>query len=330
MYNHIGGYVHNSSLEYNIINDSITNEETCMAIDCLKNGKSPGTDGIPAEFVKSCKSILSSDITNILNYIIGPRDFPTSWAEGLRSAIFKCGSRLDAGNYRGITVLPVMEKIFETIVYRRLSFANEAFDKTDKFNGGFLPGCRTADNILILQGLVQRQLCIGSSLVVCFVDFSKAFDLINRHILFYKIIKGGWHGPVIDTLRNLYDKLSLRVKSNRRISSKIFSKLGVNQGGVASGILFRKYLADLESYLSSEHGICISDGIITHLLWADDLILFSDTFHGLQKQLNGFQQFCSSNHMLVNEIKTKVMVFGNPTTSRIYFNKKNNRWGERL
>ena len=208
------------------------------------------------------------------------------------------------------------------IVYRRLSFANEAFDKTDEFNGGFLPGCRTADNIFILQGLVQRQLCIGSSLVVCFVDFSKAFDLINRHILFYKIIKGGWHGPVIDTLRNLYDKLSFRVKSNRRISSKIFSKLGVNQGGVASGILFRKYLADLESYLSSEHGICISDGIIAHLLWADDLILFSDTFHGLQKQLNGLQQFCSSNHMLVNEIKTKVMVFGNPTTSKIYFNTK--------
>ena len=138
----IGGYVHNSSLEYNIINDSITNEETCMAIDCLKNGKSRGTDVIRAEFVKSCKSMMH---------------------------------RLDAGNYRGITVLPVMEKIFETIVYRRLSFAKEAFDKSDTFNGGFLPGCRTADNIFILQGLVQHQLCIGSSLVVCFVDFFQSF-----------------------------------------------------------------------------------------------------------------------------------------------------------
>ena len=135
-------------------------------------------------------------------------------------------------------------------------------------------------------------------------------------------MKGGWHGPVIDTLRNLYDKLSFRVKSNRRISSKIFSKLGVHQGGIASGILFRKYLVDLESYLSSEHGICIIDGIIAHFIWADDLISLSDTFQSLQKQLNGLQQFCSSNHMLVNEIKTKVMVFGNPTTSRIYFNTK--------
>ena len=44
-----------------MINDSITNEETCMATDCLKNGKSPGTDDIPTEFVKSCKSILSSE-----------------------------------------------------------------------------------------------------------------------------------------------------------------------------------------------------------------------------------------------------------------------------
>ena len=103
--------------------------------------KSPGIDSIPAEFVKSCKYTLSSDITLVLNYIIGLRDFPKAWAEGLRSSVFKSGSRLDAGNYRGITILPIIEKIFEIIVYRRLSFGNDAFDKKDKYNGGFLTGC---------------------------------------------------------------------------------------------------------------------------------------------------------------------------------------------
>ena len=117
-----------------------------------------------------------------------------------------------------------------------------AFDKNDKYNGGFLTGCRTADNIFILQGLVKPQLSIGSTLVVCFVDFAKAFDLINRHILFHKIMKCGWHGPVIDTLRNLYSKNSFRIKNNGRISSTIVNNLGVNQGGVASGLLFRKYV----------------------------------------------------------------------------------------
>ena len=96
-------------------------------------------------------------------------------------------------------------------------------------------------------------------------------------------MKGGWHGPAIDTLSNLYDNISFRVKSNSRVSTKVISKLGVNQGSVASGLLFRKYIEDLDSYLSTERGVCIGNEIVAHLLWADELILFSDTFHGLQK-----------------------------------------------
>ena len=89
--------------------------------------------------------------------------------------------------------------IFETAVHNRLSFINEAFDKIDKRNGGFLKGSRTSDNMFILNGMIERQLIKGKPLYVCYVDFSKAFDVVNRHILFYKIIKSGWHGRVVDT-----------------------------------------------------------------------------------------------------------------------------------
>ena len=82
-------------------------------------------------------------------------------------------------------------------------------------------------------------------------------------------------------------------------------------------------MADLESYLSVEHGICTTNEIIAHLLWVDDLILFSDTFCGLQKQLDGLYQFCFNNHMIVNEMKTKFMVFGKPIdTSKLSFISK--------
>ena len=68
-----------------------------------------------------------------------------------------------------------------------LEFINEAFDRTDKYNGGFLKGSRTSDNIYIyiyiyiyiLQSLIERQVNFGQSPTVCVVDFSKAFDLIN-------------------------------------------------------------------------------------------------------------------------------------------------------
>ena len=81
-------------------------------------------------------------------------------------------------------------------------------------------------------------------------------------------------------------------------------------------------MADLGNYLNSEYGVVLSDEIIVHLLWADDLILFSDTQQGLQKLLNGLQKFCHNNHMVVNETKTKVMCFGKPLNPNVYINGK--------
>ena len=134
-------------------------------------------------------------------------------------------------------------------------------------------------------------------------------------------MKGGWYGPVIDTLKNLYDNISFRVMNNDSVISKVIRKLGVNQSGVASGLLFCRYLADLDSYLSTEHGVCIGNEIVAHLVWADDLISFLNTLHGLQKQLHGLKQFCINNHMIVNEMKTKIMYFGIPKRSKLFFNQ---------
>ena len=111
---------------------------------------------------------------------------------------------------------------------------------------------------------------------MCFKDFSKVFDLINHNILFYKLMHGSWRGKVVDTLRDLNSKTSFRVKRNGRMSPSICNNICVNQEGVAGGFLFRKYMADLGRYLDKEVGVCVSADILVHLLWADDLILFSD------------------------------------------------------
>ena len=233
-----------------------------------------------------CKGILVPYITEVLNDIIEFREFPDVWACGIRSALFKNGSRAQVDNYRGITILPIMEKIFEIAVYRRLYFVNEAFDDVDKFNGGFVCDSRKSDNLLIvndlIDNLIKRQLALGKPLFVCFVDFANAFDLINRYILFYKIIKNGLKGRVIDTIRSLYKQGHIHVKCAGKISPPISNQLGVNQGGVASGLLFRKYMQDISDYLSKEVGVCISKEIVVHLLSADDLNLFSDSVDGLQ------------------------------------------------
>ena len=129
-------------------------------------------------------------------------------------------------------------------------------------------------------------------------------------ITFYKLINQGWSGRVIDTMRNFYSKTYFRVKINGRISPPIANHVGVNQGGNVSGLLFHKYMANLSEYLYTEVGICLGDSIVAYLLWANDLILLSDSVNGLQKQLNGLLCFCSDNMMIVNEMKTEVMVYG--------------------
>ena len=93
----------------------------------------------------------------------------------------------------------------------------------------------------------------------------KLFDLIDKHILFYKIINLAWHGKVINTLRDLYSKIYFRVKCNGEISSRILDTLGVNQGGNASGFLL-KYMADLSHYLHHEFAVVVDNKIIAHML----------------------------------------------------------------
>ena len=92
-----------------------------------------------------------------------------------------------------------MEKVFEIMVYKRLSFLNEALDRYDKWNGGYLKNIRTADNMFILNGAIQKQLILRKPLYIWFVDFSKAFDLVNRNIMFNKLMRSGWSGRVIET-----------------------------------------------------------------------------------------------------------------------------------
>ena len=79
-------------------------------------------------------------------------------------------------------------------------------------------------------------------------------------------------------------------------------------------------MTDLSGYLYAEVGVLMGDLIIHHLLWADNLILISNTPEGLKKQVNGLFRFCSDNHTIVNVIKTKCMAYNAKQPFTIYFN----------
>ena len=310
------------SNESDIINKNFTVTEIEAAIDYLKNGKSAGIDCIPPEFLKASKSSISEDLCLIFNYIIETRDFPSDWAVGLRSAIHKSGVKSSTFNYRGITVLPMFEKLFEILVQKRIEFVDEAFENKDRYNGGFKKGSRTTDNIFILMGLIHRQLSLGLILILILVDFSKAFDRINRAILFYKIKKSGLRGRVIDTLISLYSKTCYRVKHQGKLSELIREDIGVLQGGNTSPMLFNKYMFDLKDYLDSDTGVCTLEEIVVHMLWADDLFMVSTAPAHAQRQLDNLTKYTSPNQLIANDIKTKYMVFGKSDTFTLRLNGK--------
>ena len=229
---------HTGTLIEEIINNNFTRNEIECATDALKLNESPGIDSIPTEFIKACKNSLAETITIALNHIIQHREFPETWATGIRSAVFKNGQRCQEKKIRRHHDLASNGKIFEAAVYRRLSFLNEAFEEIDKYNGGFSHDSRTSDNLFVLNGLIEKPLVLGKPLLVCFVVFSKAFDVINRNILLYKLVNNGWKGRVTDTLRNLYNKSNFRVQRHGQLSPAIQNRAGVSQGGISSGLMF--------------------------------------------------------------------------------------------
>ena len=178
-YDQNNSYQYLESKEANaILNDKITLDEITSAVSKLKKGKSPGLDRIPVEFIKATINTIKHDMELIFNYILLKESYPLSWATGLRVAIPKGNSDIHP-----ITIEPIFAKILETILDNRLGFINEAFKKVDIYNGGFLKGSMTQDNLLIVYTCIQKQLSLGKNLYVAFIDFKKALNYVNHNFL---------------------------------------------------------------------------------------------------------------------------------------------------
>ncbi len=124
---------------------------------------------------------------------------------------------------------------------------------------------RTTDNILILNSLIQHQKLKHKPLYVCFVDFTNAFDYINRSVLYYKVIKRGVRGKLLNIIMNMFDKAKCKVKWKGLVGGHIDSEFGVLQEGMLSPKLFTEFLTDLFNYLSAECGVLMGNLIISVL-----------------------------------------------------------------
>ena len=99
----------------------------------------------------------------------------------------------------------------------------------------------------------------------------------------------------------------------------IDSSYGVLQGGILSPKFFNKFLSDLPNYLKESNGVALSNLMLTHISYVDDIILLAHSATSLQSSINSLHEFCKKWHLIVNVGKTKIMKFGNNRQNQFYY-----------
>jgi len=111
---------------------------------------------------------------------------------------------------------------------------------------GFRGKMGTVDNIFVLHSAIMHLINNGKKLYTAFVDFTKAFDYLVRDVIWFKLIKFGVRGKMLDIIKAMYITVRSKVKNNNQLSEDFECFLGVRQGESLSPFLFSMYLNDIE------------------------------------------------------------------------------------
>jgi hypothetical protein len=300
---------------FNELDFTINENEILSAISFLKVRKSAGTDGICNEMVKASASNMPMIklLCRLFNHIFIAGVYPDQWRQNILVPLHKKGAKNNPENYRGIALGSCLSKVFCTILNKRLNkFLNEN-DILPKNQIGFRKGYRTTDHVFVLKTLIDKYTKkLGKSLYACFVDFKSAYDTIWRDGLLYKLIEVGTGKFFLKMIQNMYASVSYCIKSESGgLTPTIQSSRGLKQGGVLSPTLFNIYLYDLPTNLvdALSSPVWLDNEQVNCLMYADDLILLSESKEGLQHSLNRLETYCTKWGLTVNLSKTKVIVF---------------------
>ena len=238
--------------------------------------------------------------------------YPIQWRINTLTPIHKKGNRLATENYRGIAVGSNLSKLFCSILHSRLTTFIEHNKLIPPNQIGYKKGARTSDHIFTLKTLIDKYLnkTPRSYLFTCFVDFKSAFDTVWRKALFYKILNLNVGGLFLKMLESIYSEVYYCVKIGNKITDNIKSNIGVKQGCVLSPTLFNLFLSDLPNIFDEScNPVNILNSKQNCLMFADDIVLLSETPTGLQNCLNKIENYCTTWNLTVNINKTKVIIF---------------------
>ena len=298
------------NLPNSIVFEDTTPEEILTEIRSLNNRKSSGNDNIPVNILKLNGVILSPILSQIFNECMKIGIFPNILKTARITPIHKNGDRSNPLNYRPISILTHLSKIFEKIINRRLVNFFEKYNILDKRQYGFRQNFSTC---LAISDLCEQLLMsFDKGLTTCcvFLDLAKAFDTVNHNILIAKLSHYGIRGTPLQLIRSYLTNRMQYVNLSGYNSDSFVVKCGVPQGSVLGPLLFLVYVNDLPNASS-----------LNIRMFADDTVLFCSHKYSqnveamVNNELHKVSKWFCSNKLSLSLNKTRYMILSKSKTN---------------
>lgn len=284
---------------------SVTSNDVKQILDNLDITKAIGPDGIPGLLFKECSEELSVPLSILFNSSLESGVFPDTFKQAHIIPVYKSsGDKHDISNYRPISLLSIMAKVFEKVVYPH--FYNHVSNEICQNQHGFVCNRSTATNLICFTDYVSRCFNDKQQVDTVYTDFSKAFDKVPHLLLLEKLKSYGINGSLINWCYSYLKDRSQRVVINGHKSNWSRVTSGVPQGSLLGPLFFILYINDLPSIFETSK--C--------LLYADDAKIFRPILSpsdgvDFQRDLNKFVKWCAQWKLVLNVNKCFILSFTN-------------------
>ncbi len=221
------------------LNKPISLEEIKKVVSKAKNGKAVGMDNIPNEILK-CQPITGA-LHALFQLCFDSDRVPTIWTKSIISPIPKNRTndpRVPL-NYRGISLLSCVYKLYSATLNTRLIKHLEDNDILHDEQNGFRGGRSCQDHIFTLSSIIKNRINEKKSTFACYIDFRKAFDLLDRDLMLYRFLDYGVDGKFYEVIKGIYNKALCSVKINGLLTGWFQTTHGTKQGDNLSPNCFR-------------------------------------------------------------------------------------------
>ena len=277
-------------------------EDIAKAIKTIPTHSAPGPDGIPARVLRECTDELKKPIYILWRSSLNNGYVPVKLKQSNVIPIFKKGDRSLPLNYRPISLVSHISKIFEKVVVKALtSYLNE-LDLFNEQQHGFRGGRSCLSQLLEHQQQVLAILAAQGNADVIYLDFAKAFDKVDYGILLNKLKSMGVCGTLLKWLHSFLTGRKQAVSVDGFLSSEGPVVSGVPQGSSLGPLLFLIHISDID--VGTEHASVSSFADDTRLLMP---IYVADDSVKMQSDLNKIYDWAKENNMSFNSDKFELL-----------------------